>query len=256
VRVITVPCLSDNYAYLVIASDGRAVVVDPSEANPVASQVDAADADLRAIWLTHHHYDHVGGIEALCQKYGQLEVIASTHDLKGRRIPRQTRGVDQGDVLQFADRRAEVIATPGHTLGHVAYLIDTWLFTGDTLFIAGCGRVFEGSLETMHRTLDTLRNLEPTTRIYCGHEYTVGNLEFARTVEPDNPQIQVFLRQAQEKRKRGEPTVPGSLADELRVNPFLRWDVERVKAKAAQIGAADDSPPEVFGAIRRAKDRF
>jgi len=259
-RVTAIPCLRDNYAYLVIDDKGSAIVVDPSEAAPVRAALERERATLEGIWLTHHHWDHVGGVEALATEYTtatrQFDVFGSAYDLEHSRIPRQTRGLREGDAFSFAGRRVEILEIPGHTFGAIAYVVDGALFSGDTLFIAGCGRVFEGTMPMMQESLAKLRALPPSTRLYCGHEYTLANLRFAQAVDPAAPGLRERLAGAAAQRERGEPTVPGQLQDELNLNPFLRWDQPSVIAAARERGAAGVSPAQVFAAIRAAKDNF
>lgn len=254
-RVIPVACLRDNYAYL-LESKGQAVVIDPSEAPPVRAALARERLTLSGIWLTHHHYDHVGGVEALCDADASLPVLGSAYDLEHRRIPRQSRGLREGDSLDFAGQPVTVIEIPGHTLGAIAYLVAGYLFSGDTLFAGGCGRVFEGTMPMMQASLGKLRVLAGTTRLCCGHEYTVSNLRFALSVEPESLAIRERLDAASGLRERGEPTVPSLLSQERATNPFLRWDEPGVIAAARARGAADDSAASVFGALRAAKDRF
>ena len=258
VRVIPIACLKDNYAYLLVGASGRAVVVDPSEAPPVEAALREHGLELQAIWLTHHHWDHVGGIEALCAARGgaPLPVIGSEYDLEHSRIPRQTRGLHEGDAFELDGEPVQVIEIPGHTLGAIAFVVAGCLFSGDTLFVAGCGRVFEGTMGMMQASLAKLRALAPSTAIYCGHEYTVSNLRFAAAIEPGSSAIASRQAWASSLRDRGEPTVPATLGDELESNPFLRWDVPAVIAAAAARGADGSSPASVFGAIRTAKDTF
>lgn len=248
-RIVPVECLRDNYAYLVIDdASQRAAVVDPSEDEPVREALAREGVTLAALWLTHHHWDHVGGVTALCDALAPAEVLGSRHDLEAGRIPRQTRGLDDGDTFTFAGVTVRAVHIPGHTLGAIAFVLPQDVFTGDTLFLGGCGRVFEGTMEMMSASLDKLRQLPADTRVWCGHEYTVKNLEFAKTVDPDNTDVDAFLAEARRAREADEPTVPGTMARELEVNPFLRFDVPSV--------ARGEAPVAAFSRLRRAKDAF
>lgn len=255
-RVISVPCLKDNYAYLIVGAGNRSIVIDPSEAGPVEAALARESLSLVGIWLTHHHHDHVGGVEALVERHGKLPVLGSKYDLEHGRIPCQTRGLSEGDALEFDGQTVQLLEIPGHTLGAIAYVVAGCLFSGDTLFLAGCGRVFEGSMPMMQRSLQKLRELPPDTKVYCGHEYTVSNLRFAEAVEPGAQPITARVRWATGVRERGEPTVGTPLRDELATNPFLRWDTPAVIARAREWGAPSDDPGSVFGALRAAKDKF
>ena len=246
-QVVPVPCLSDNYAYLV-ANGGRVAVVDPSQADPVLRALDEHGLKLSEIWLTHHHWDHVGGIESLIEECPISHVRGSAYDSEHGRIPRQTDALSDGDSFEFGGARVDILEIPGHTLGAIAFITDGNLFSGDTLFIAGCGRVFEGTMQMMSESLAKLRRLPADTKVWCGHEYTVNNLRFARTVEPENQDIVEALEEAIAAREAKRFTVPGSLGRELDTNPFLRFDVPSV--------SAGRDPVEAFGAIRRAKDSF
>lgn len=246
-QVIPVPCLSDNYAYLVV--QGRlAAVVDPSQADPVLRAIDEHGLTLTEIWLTHHHWDHVGGIEPLMEECPIAHVRGSRYDADHERIPRQTDALSHGDSFDFGGATVQVLEIPGHTLGAIAFITEGNLFSGDTLFIAGCGRVFEGTMEMMSQSLGKLRSLPAETKVWCGHEYTVNNLRFAQTVEPDNVDIASALRDATATREAKQFTVPGRLDRELATNPFLRFDVPSV--------AAGRDPVASFTAIRQAKDDF
>jgi hydroxyacylglutathione hydrolase len=255
-RVIPIPCLKDNYAYLLVDAGGKGVVVDPSEAEPVEAALRTHGVELAGIWATHHHLDHVGGVEALCASRGALPVLGSSYDLEHGRIPRQTRGLREGDTLAWDGAQVQLIEIPGHTLGAIAFVLAGCLFSGDTLFIAGCGRVFEGTMPMMQSSLAKLRALPGATRVYCGHEYTVSNLRFAAAVEPESGAIRERAAWAAGLRERGEPTTGAALAAELETNPFLRWDAPAVIARAREWGSEAGDPASVFGALRKAKDKF
>lgn len=246
-QVIPVPCLSDNYAYLVV-EEGRAAVVDPSQADPVLRALADHRVRLTEIWLTHHHWDHVGGIEPLIEECPIEHVRGSRYDAEHQRIPRQTSALGEGDSFHFGGAVVDVLEIPGHTLGAIAFLTEGNLFSGDTLFLAGCGRVFEGTMEMMSTSLAKLRALPRTTKVWCGHEYTVNNLRFAKSVEPDNPAIDRALEEAVAAREERRFTVPGVLARELDTNPFLRFDVPSI--------AGGRDPVASFTALRQAKDAF
>lgn len=254
--VRAVPCLSDNYAYLLVQGD-HAVVIDPSEAPPVEGALAGLTVD--AVWLTHHHWDHIGGVPALVADRA-VPVVGSRYDLDQGRIAGQTAAVDEGGTLSFAGHTARIHAVPGHTLGAVAIEIGGHLFTGDTLFAGGCGRVFEGTMPMMRASLAKLRALDPALLVWCGHEYTIKNLEFAEgliTVDgAPEPAVTARLAQVRAMRARGEPTVGHPLAEELATNPFLRWDAPAVRAAAARMGADPDDADAVFAALRGAKDRW
>lgn len=249
-RILPVPCLSDNYAYLA-AADGRreAIVIDPSEAQPIIAALEREKLSLVAIVNTHHHHDHVGGNEALRERYGDLPVYAHSSDVG--RVPAQTERVEEGTPVQVAGLTLQPLHVPGHTLGAVSYCVEDVVFTGDTLFIGGCGRMFEGTPEVMHASLSKLAALPAHTRVFCGHEYTVNNLRFAETVEPENEAVRTKLAAARAARERGEPTVGSTMADELATNPFLRCGEPRLQARFP--GAR---PSDVFAAVRRAKDDY
>lgn len=257
-RVTPIPCLKDNYAYLVVCEEtGDAAVVDPSEAAPVAAAIDAARVKLVAIWNTHHHFDHVGGNEELVKKYGVKNVYGHASD--DGRIPGQTKRLDEGDRFTHGVLDVDVIHIPGHTTGAIAYVVKPLgeppaAFTGDTLFIAGCGRLFEGTPAMMHASLSKLAALAPDTRVFCGHEYTEQNLRFAAHVEPSSADVAAAQKRTREARERGEPTVPSTLANELRVNPFLRVGSDEIRRTLGI--AADADGATALGAIRKAKDEF
>jgi hydroxyacylglutathione hydrolase len=250
-RVLPVPCFSDNYAYLV-ARDGSddAFVVDPSDAAPVIAALEREGLRPVAIVCTHHHPDHVAGNEDLLARYGALPVFAHASD-RGR-VPAQTDDVEEGRSFTVAGLSLAPLHVPGHTTGAVAYHVEDAVFTGDTLFVGGCGRLFEGTAEMMLGSLSgKLAQLPPATRVYCGHEYTVSNLRFAVHAEPGNEAAARKLAAAQAKRERGEPTVPSTIAEELATNPFLRAGEPSLRARFP-----GDSIVATFAAVREAKDSF
>jgi len=245
-QVVVVPCLKDNFAYLVI-DNGKAAVVDPSEAAPIEAALSRENATLTAIWLTHHHWDHVGGVKDLLAAHPNLDVVASTKD--SEKIAGVTHKVNDGDHVTHGALEARIIENPGHTLGAITFLVDGCAFTGDTLFCGGCGRVFEGDAAMMHAALMKLAALPDDTKVYCGHEYTASNLKFAAAVEPDNRAI------ADRIAKIPAPSVPSSMSDERATNPFLRAAEPAVIDAAKSRGAAGD-PVSVFAAIREWKNNF
>lgn len=247
-RIITVPCLQDNYAYLVVDPTTKdAAVVDPSEAAPVKRALEQDGLTLAEIWITHHHWDHVGGIGDLLE-HCKGPVRGSVFDQKNQRIEAQSEAHSDGDTFSFHDHDVRILEIPGHTLGAIAYITDGNVFTGDTLFLAGCGRLFEGTPAMMADSIRKLRALPADSEIYCGHEYTVNNLKFAKTVEPDNSEIAKELQRAEQKRSAGEPTVPWTLERDAAVNPFMRFDLPHIQESR--------TPEESFGALREAKDKF
>src|SRR5262245_12780224 len=231
-RIVPVPCLKDNFAYLVIDDDGRCAVVDPGEPGPIEAALVRENAQLAAIWATHHHPDHVGGVPALVARHPGIEVVIGEKD--AARTPCVTRTVSDGDEVVLGTLRARCIHNPGHTLGAVTYVVNGCAFTGDTLFGGGCGRVFEGDPAMMHASLMRLAALPAETRVYFGHEYTASNLRFAAAVEPDNPRV------AERARTLATPSTPSTMGDEHATNPFLRAAEPAVAAAAQRRGAASD----------------
>jgi hydroxyacylglutathione hydrolase len=255
-KIVQIPLLRDNYGYLVVCQKtNTAGIVDPSEAEPVLRRVELEKVKLKAILNTHHHRDHTGGNEGLLAKQS-LEVYGHKSD-QGR-IPGLTRGVDEGNEIVIGEEvRGSVLFIPGHTTGHVAYLFGNNLFCGDTLFTAGCGRLFEGTPEQMHGSLKKLMGLPDDTKVYCGHEYTESNLRFAMTLEPKNHKLVSRFERVQGLRARGASTVPSTMEEEKQTNPFLRWDSKEIQArlKASSPGLRLD-PVSVFATVRKLKDAF
>jgi hydroxyacylglutathione hydrolase len=256
-RIEPIACLSDNYAYLVVCEQtGETAIVDASEAEPVSRALSLGKARPKAIWSTHHHWDHVGGNEELARRY-DAEVFGYVSD-KGR-LPAQTRFLESGERFSLGRLEVEVHHIPGHTLGAVAYWVKdangaAAVFTGDTLFIAGCGRLFEGTPAQMHASLSWLAALDPATQVYCGHEYTESNLRFARSLEPSNKDVVIAQERAKASRAEGRPTVPSSIDQERRTNPFLRTASAEIRKAVGVSADADDVT--TFAAIRAAKDNF
>ena len=256
-NVDSIPALNDNYVFLLWDKTQRiAAVVDPAEAEPVVRKLQELNVELVAIFNTHHHGDHVGGNKALLREFPQLCIYGSKQD-QGR-IPGQQVFLQEGDQVSFADREAKVYFIPGHTYGHIAYYFPPAspeeageLFCGDTIFAGGCGRLFEGTPAQMVESIGKLRQLPDNTRVWCAHEYTLSNLKFAITVEPENLQLQTRFEQVKRDRAQNIPTVPSLLGLEKQTNPFLRWDSPQIKASAGT-----SEPARVFGKIRGMKDLF
>jgi hydroxyacylglutathione hydrolase len=253
IQVTAIPCLEDNYAYLLDDGSGELAVVDPSEAAPIDEALARRKGRLTAILATHHHHDHVGGNEALIARHAGLRVFGYESD-RGR-IPGQTEFLRDGQSFTWSKSAFRALHIPGHTLGAVAYVADGAVFTGDTLFLAGCGRLFEGTPAMMYRSLnEVLGALDPTTRVYCGHEYTISNLLFAESVEPGNAKVAERLANARAQRAKKEPTIGSPLAAEFDTNPFMRCKSPELRAS---MKLAEDAPDvEVLAAVRRAKDTF
>jgi len=259
VEIVPVPQLLDNYAYLVVdPATNEAAVVDCAEAGPVLDEASRLGVHLRTVLATHHHFDHVGGNEDLRAAIPGLRIFGSAEDAP--RIPGLTNPVHDGDTLTVGRLRARVILIPAHTSGHVAYHFPdaTAVFTGDTLFAAGCGRLFEGDAAQMMTSLARLAVLPDDTRVYCGHEYTQKNLEFAVTLEPGNRAATEKLAAVRVRRGHGEPTVPSTIAEEKATNPFLRTaSPELASSVRARVpGIPQDDPVALFAAVRALKDRF
>jgi hydroxyacylglutathione hydrolase len=255
-KLIPLPAFQDNYLWLL--HDGhRALVVDPGDAQPVLSFLERNDLQLEAILVTHHHADHVGGVDAVRNATG-----AQVYGPARERIPEPLIRLDEGDAITVLGLRFEVIDVPGHTAGHIAYYSADMdgaplLFCGDTLFSGGCGRLFEGTPEQMLASLEKLSSLPGSTRVCCTHEYTLSNLRFARAVEPDNADLIHYIERCEALRARSQPTLPSTIEQEKRINPFLRTRLAGV-AEAAR--RHDPATPQdevaVFAAIRQWKNEF
>lgn len=247
-----IPVLNDNYIFLLHDADrNQAAVVDPALSAPVLQWLRDRQVQLVAIFNTHHHHDHVGGNRELLQQFPQAVVYGGTID-RGR-IPGQQVFLQAGDRVEFGDRVAEVFFVPGHTKAHIAYYFlptateGGELFCGDTLFAGGCGRLFEGTPAQMVDSLSKLRSLPENTRVWCAHEYTLSNLRFALTVDPDNTELRSRFAQVETLRRQNQATVPTSIDVEKQTNPFLRWE---------QLRSSGEDATKTFARIRQLKDRF
>lgn len=256
--LVTVPCLTDNYAFLLHdPASGKTAVVDVPEAAPIRAALAERGWQADMVLLTHHHADHIQGLGI--QGLGALdlpedaEVIGAEADQ--HRLPPLTQTVREGSRILLGTHEINVIEVPGHTVGHVAYhCADAGVaFTGDSLMALGCGRLFEGTPQQMWESLVALALLPGETRICSGHEYTAQNAKFALSIEPENPDLQARMRDISERRTRMEPTVPSRLSLEMATNPFLRADTDGVRAA---LGLPDAPAVEVFAELRRRKDNF
>lgn len=258
IQIDAIAAFSDNYIWLLYDTESReAAVVDPGDPAPVRQAIQQRELTLSTILVTHHHRDHTGGLQDLAED-APLKIIGPS----GGHIPALTQHVGDGDSVSALGLTFTVIAVPGHTRDHIAFFCtppaaDPILFCGDTLFAGGCGRLFEGTPEMMHHSLQRLQALPASTRVYCAHEYTLANLAFAQAVEPDNPSLQQRVDQARSLRAANTPTVPSSLQLELETNPFMRSHIAAVKQAAeSHCGSTCAGDVEVFAAVRAWKDSF
>ena len=254
IKVEPIPAFSDNYIWLVTTNEGS-IVIDPGDANPVIEYLNKnKDLTLNSILLTHHHYDHSGGIEDLRKRY-DLKVFGPNNQIKS-----VDHRVVEGNEILVNGLIFKIIEVPGHTLDHIAFYNDDdddpILFCGDTLFAAGCGRVFEGTFDQMYESLLKLKKLPENTIVYSGHEYTTANLMFASHVEPLNKNIQDSLSKVQELRSKNIPTLPTSIKEEKLINPFLRCDDESLQIIMRKKFNTDLSELNIFSALREWKDNF
>jgi len=256
--ILTLPAFQDNYLWLI--HDGvHAAVVDPGDAGPVRAALARHGLRLTAILLTHHHADHIGGVPALLAEW-QVAVFGPRDD----GIALVSAPLGEGDRIEVPGLALalEVMDVPGHTLGHIAYVRRgpgaNWLFCGDTLFGAGCGRLFEGTPRQMQESLTKLAALPDDTLVYCAHEYTLSNLRFALTVEPDNAALAARMETDGARRAAGEPTIPSTIGIEKATNPFLRASAPRIVRSLVEAGrlAEDAAPVEAFAALREWKNTF
>ena len=239
IKIEIIPCLQDNYSYLIIdESESNACVVDPSEAKPIIDYIEKKNINLKFILNTHHHFDHIGGNKELKEKYNSI-VVGYKNDAK--RIPEINILVEDNQIWKEDNFEAKIIHIPGHTIGHISvyFCKEKIIFTGDTLFSLGCGKIFEGTYKEMFKSLSKIKNLPEDTKIYCGHEYTLQNSKFCFEHDPQNQNLQKKITKIKEKLKNNIPSIPSTLKDEKECNIFLR-------AKNA----------ESFSKLRDLKDNF
>lgn len=254
VTVLPIKAFSDNYIWC-LSLQQNCVIVDPGDAEPVLAHCKKHQLTLKAILITHHHWDHTNGLPALLEAFPGIPVYGPNNPA----IKEISHPLKQGDELRLDDLAISfsIYEVPGHTLDHIAFYSELGLFCGDTLFSAGCGRLFEGSPEQMLASLSTLATLPSSTPVYCTHEYTQSNINFALAVEPTNQALLKYRLWANEQRKNAQPTLPSSIATECQVNPFLRCDsVELVNSVNAHWQANFSQKDDIFAALRRWKDNF
>lgn len=252
IAIDAIPAFEDNYIWLIKLGDDQAVVIDPGDARPVIATLERQQLRLTAILITHGHGDHVGGIPELVRRY-RPEVYGPRHDF----VPHLNHPVGEGDRVALGPLQLEVFDIPGHTAGHIAYYGHDSLFCGDTLFSVGCGKVFSSTLHQLYLSLKKIARLPTNTNVYCAHEYTLDNLRFALTVEPENDALQRRRQQARELRQQGLATIPSTLERELETNPFLRCRSATVVAAAQDHdGKSLKSEEDVFRVLRQWKDDF
>lgn len=252
-RIDAIPAFGDNYIWLLSAGEKACAVVDPGDADPVLETLQRQGLELSYILLTHHHYDHVGGVSELLERYNP--VVFGPSD---ERIPFAHHVCKEGDEIQLPDLKLkfQVLEVPAHTRSHIAFFSNDILFSGDTLFSLGCGRFFEGTAADMQKSLDKLAALPADTRVYCAHEYTQSNCAFALAVDPDNAALQTRAREVDRLRAMDKITLPSRLGDELAGNPFLRTREESVVEAARKIDPEATPGIATMAVIRAWKDRF
>lgn len=253
IELEVIPCLADNYAFLIHdGATGATAVIDVPDEVPIMAALDRKGWRLTDILITHHHNDHIAGVDALREATG-AKVTGAWAD--AARLPRLDRAVKDEDTFDWAGARIDVIDVSGHTVGHIAFHIPQagLVFTGDSLMAGGCGRLFEGTPDQMWKSLSKLAALPPETTVCSGHEYTASNLRFAATLDPDNSKLMSRIERVAQARAKGEATVPSTLSEELATNPFLRAKTSEMKDR---LGMAHASDAAAFAEIRARKDRF
>ena len=250
-HLIRIPAFQDNYIWLLTNNNHTTIIVDPGEAKPVIDALIQQNLTPTAILLTHHHNDHTGGVAELVRQYPELKVYG----------PEETRNkgaqiiVKEGDKLSIGTIQFSVTEVPGHTLGHVAYYSEPYLFCGDTLFSAGCGRIFEGTAKQMYHSLQKLASLPDSTKVCCAHEYTLSNLRFAHSVLPENIEIETYQQQIEQLRAQGQASIPTELQLERKINLFLRCHEIDLQRKLG-MNVPSIETWQVFERLRSMKDNY
>ncbi len=251
---------SDNYIWAITQKDNESIaLVDPGDADVCIDFIEQNKLSLCAILVTHHHNDHIGGIAKLVSYCQQKQWSITVYGPANESIPHCAVDLSEGDVISLSELKVDfnIIDLPGHTKGHIAYYGENSLFCGDTLFSGGCGRIFEGTAEQMYHSLNKLAQLPDSTQVYCAHEYTQANLQFAMTVDSENIELKDYQNEVANKRKNGISTIPTNIEQEKRINPFLRSHTEALQTSAKQFSQSDNlTNLETFAAIRRWKDQF
>ncbi|MFT5277226.1 MAG: hydroxyacylglutathione hydrolase [Glaciecola sp.] len=253
-HVFAIPAFTDNYIWC-IHDTQFACIVDPGDAQPVICALEEQKLTLTSILITHHHYDHTGGIDALIEAYPDITIYGPTNP----KISAVQNRLSQGDLvsIQQPQIKLNILETPGHTMDHIVFYNDDLVFCGDTLFSAGCGRMFEGTPDVFYQSLQKLAQLPDKTKVYCTHEYTLANLAFAAHVDNNNVELQKYTDWAEKQRKQNQITLPSSIQTQKRINPFLRCNNSSIKQNIEEImNLSTQSEVEVFAALRQCKDNF
>ena len=257
IRIIQIPVLQDNYQYLLICeATGNAVAIDAPDAPALARAARRENVKLVGLWNTHHHWDHIGGNEELVSRF-HVPVFCGRYDFEKQRVPCATNALSEGDEVYVGKLHFRVLEIPGHTLGHIAFVGHGVVFCGDTLFAGGCGRLFEGTPSEMYASLTKLTNLPDDTLLYCMHEYTVKNLDFALSLEPSNLDLLRKCEEVREMRAKDLSTVPTTIREEKSYNPFLRTGLKSLRDGLKRRGLLfQDNKVDVLRAVRELKDQW